>query len=195
MNGRLTLGLVIGLALLAGYIYLFELTEPDRPDPAAPIDVHGVTYGEYDIVGLIITGTERAAHFTRTDDSLTQDWQMVRPQTLTPDQVDQVRVNGAATRLGRLTAGQVITGVTTLAPYGLTPPLLTVTLTLSKGQALTLYGGDASPVADQRYLRPAAATDTIYLVAAFALDDLRSLLETPPLAPTPLPTITPRPTP
>ncbi|HXV98760.1 MAG TPA: DUF4340 domain-containing protein, partial [Anaerolineae bacterium] len=125
----------------------------------------------------------------RTHETPTQDWQMTRPITLAPPELDQVRVNGAATRLGGLTASQVITNATDLTQYGLAPsPELTVTLIISNGQKVTLYAGSQTPVAGSRYLRT-AEHEPVYLVSAFAIDDLLQLITEPPLAPTPLPAL------
>jgi hypothetical protein len=92
--------------------------------------------------------------------------------------------------MGKLTASQVITGVTDLAQYGLDPPELTVTLTISDGQKIILYTGAETPVDNNRYLRPAVADHSVYVVFGFAIDDLRRLLDDPPLTPVPRPTIT-----
>lgn len=194
MNGRVTLGLVIILAFLSGYVYFFELQTPDNTADNLT-EIYGTTYGEYDIVELEIVETENIAHFVRTKATFTRDWKMLRPLSLAAEALDQVRVNGAATRLGRLTASQVITGVTDLTQYGLASPQLTVTLTISNGQKIRLYAGDKTPVEDNRYLRLAADNQAVYLVFGLAIDDLFTLINDPPLAPTPLPTITPRPTP
>ena len=110
---------------------------------------------------------------------------MLLPTPAPPDRVDQVRVNGAATRLGSLTASQVITGVGDLDQYGLNPPVLTATLTISNGQQLVLYAGQAAPVGDQRYIRRAGDEHTVYLVYDFAVNELHRFVAMPPFAPTP----------
>jgi hypothetical protein len=58
---------------------------------------------------------------------------------------------------------------------------LTVTLTISNDQKIMLYTGNPTPVDNNRYLYKAADDRTIYLVFGFAIDDLRSLLEEPPV--------------
>lgn len=187
MNPKVTLGLVIFLVVLGGYVYFFEV-DPDKTDELDPdsssVQIYGTEYGEYDIVELEIVTPQGTAHFARTNETLTQDWQMLAPTPLRPDDVDQVRVNGAATRMARLTASQVITHVANLAQYGLDPPELTVTLTISNGQKIVLYTGNETPVAGSRYIRAAEDDQTVYLVSGFAVDDLRHLIEEPPLEPT-----------
>jgi len=132
-------------------------------------------------------GPHSSARFVRATETPTQDWEMLRPDAWPPDQIDQVRVNGAAYRLGRLTASQVITGVTDLAQYGLAPPELTVTLTISNGEKITFFAGTQTPIDDNRYLQAATDNQTVYLVYGLAVDELQRLLDDPPLAPTPLP--------
>jgi hypothetical protein len=78
-----------------------------------------------------------------------------------------------------------------LAQYGLDPPKLTVTLTISNEQKITFYAGAKTPVTDSRYLRPETDDQAVYLVFSFALDDLERLVQEPPLKPTPLPALTP----
>jgi hypothetical protein len=187
--------LVILLIALGGYVYLLEF-QPDDRNRLQQIDdttiaIHNTDYGEYDIVELEIVGAQEVIHFARTNQTLTRDWEMVRPARLQPDRLDQARVNGAATRMGKLTASQVITGVTDLAQYGLDPPQLTVTLTISNGQKITLYTGAETPINNQRYLRTQTDDQSVYLVVGFAIDDFHRMFDRPPLAPTPLPTITP----
>lgn len=193
MNPRVTLILIILLIALGGYIYFFEIkANDDQANPDSDlIQIYDAVYGEYDVVGLEIVGAQGKAHFSRTDETLTQDWQMLEPEPIPPDQLDQVWVNGAATRLAGLTASQVITGVTDLAQYGLEKPELTVTLTISDGQKITLYTGAETPVNNNRYIRTTADDRSVYLVFSFAVDDLFRLLTEPPLAPTPLPILIP----
>ncbi len=187
MNFRVTLALVVLVVALAGYVYFLPEEEPSKLEQAgnSGFEIYNRTYGEYDVVELEIDGAQGIAHFARTDQALTQDWKMVRPTPLAPERVDQVRVNGAATRLARLTASQVITGVTNLALYGLESPELTATLTISNGREIVLYTGAETPVNDNRYIRTAADEQTIYLVFAFAVEDLHRLLDEPPLWPAP----------
>ncbi len=188
VNPRITLILVILLAALGGYIYLFEMQGDEDVSSRPDVLLYDRAYGEYDIVELEIVGPQSKAHFARTDEAPTQDWEMLQPDSLSPDQVDQVRVNGAANRLGHLTASQVITGVANLAQYGLDPPVLIVTLTISDGQKITLHSGAETPVNDNRYLRIANGDQSIYLVFGFAADDLHRLLDEPPLKQTVGPT-------
>lgn len=195
MSPRVTLILIIVLVALGGYIYFFELHGSSQPNPGGSggnsIQIYDTAYGEYDVIELEIVGPTGMAHFSRTKGSLTQDWEMLLPTPMPPPQVDQVRVNGAAMRMGRLTANQVITEVNDLAQYGLDPPELSVTFTISNGKKITLYTGSETPVADNRYIRTATDDKSVFLVFSFAVDDLRRLLDEVPVAPTPLPTLIP----
>jgi hypothetical protein len=185
MNPKITIGLVLVMMALAGVIYMGEAGDQGRNDTteADSLPVLPAAYGEFDIVALDITTPEKIAHFARTGDAPNQAWQMTQPELLAPAELDQVRVNGAAVRLARLTASQVITGVTNLAQYGLDPAGLTVTLTISNGQKIVLDAGNEAPIGGNRYLRRSAAGDTVYLVSALAIDELHRLLIEPPRAP------------
>jgi len=185
MNPKTTLILLIALVTLGGYVYIFEFQEEDQERDTFP-KIFGAGYGEYDIVEMAITGRQSAAHFIRTDDSLTQDWEMLRPAPVPPAQLDQSRVNGAAARLAQLSASQVITGVTDLAPYGLDSPVLTVTLTISDGQKIALFSGTSTPVGGNRYVQLGPDEQSVYLVFDFAVDDLFRMLEELPLRITPM---------
>ena len=96
----------------------------------------------------------------------------------------------AASRLGRLTAEQVITSAINLAEYDLTPATLTVTLTLSNSQKIRLRTGHRTPVNNNRYLQTERDSQAVYIVYGFAVDELYKLIEAPPLRPTPLPILT-----
>lgn len=185
MKPRVTLLVVALLLVLAAYVYFFEL-EGNRPEDEAGTGVllYSTPYREYDVVELEITGPQNMARFVRTDEALDLPWQMVTPQTIPPEELDQVRVNGAAVRLAKLSASQVITGVTDLAQYGLQPPELTTTLTISNGQKLVFYAGAPAPVGGSRYVRTPEDEQAVYLVFGFAMDDLFRMVAEPPLMPT-----------
>ncbi len=195
MNSRSTLILLAVFFLLGGYLYFFQWPEQahDAPDNGQ-LPLYGISYGEYDLVALEIDGPPGTAHFARTNETFTRDWEMLQPFILAANEVDQVRVNGAATRLAHLTAGQAITSPTNLTQYGLDNPQLTVTLTISNGNSIILYAGQQTPVNNQRYLL-LNNDPTIYLIPTLAIDNLEALFVDPPVRPTPLPTITPNPTP
>jgi hypothetical protein len=177
------------LLLLSGYIYFFEgLGSDESPNPR---HIYDRFYGEYDLVGLEITRPPDQVYFTRTRSNLTQDWQMISPQALPPEALDQARVNGAATRLGGLVAEQIITDTLDLGQFGLAPPSLTVTLTISNGDKIVLQTGQQTPVRGNRYLKMAGPAQPIYVVYGLAVDDLHRLIETLPLRPTPLPSRSP----
>jgi hypothetical protein len=184
MNPKVTAVMVILLVAGGGYLYFFE--SPARPPETGDraVSIHPRGYGEYDLVGLELVGPHGSAHFARAAEASPGDWAMLRPESGPPGRIDQVRVNGSAYRLGQLMASQVITGVTDLAQYGLAPPTLTVTLTISNGEMITVFAGAPTPVNDNRYLRRAADEQTVYLVSGFAIDELQRLLDTPPLATT-----------
>lgn len=192
MNLKATRLLIIMLVAIGGYVYFFELDANEQPPANSAMPLHQRAYGEYDLVGLRV---ERAGsppfHFVRSAAMAEREWAMLAPNQLAPDHLDQARVNGAAVRLGQLSASQLITGVTDLAQYGLDPAELTVTLTISDGAHITLYTGAETPVNDQRYLRTAANDHTVYLVFGFAVDDLLRLWESPPLNPLLTPTVSP----
>ncbi len=191
MNRRLTLGLLGIFILLGGYIYFFIDIEFDSNEDADSI--WGEIYAPYDVVELEITTSQGYTHFVRTGDTPERDWQLITPTKITPDELDQVQVNGAATRLAILTIDQTLTDVSDLSPYGLLEPTITATLTLTNGQKLTLIGGADAPVNNQRYAQLPGDEQTVYVIFDFALDALQLIAASPPLAPTPFPTITPNP--
>jgi hypothetical protein len=188
VNGRVTFALLALLIVLGSYVYFFEIPTEPQPTETEEIPLFEKTYNEYDIVGFEIDSADGQAYFARTNETLTQDWQMLSPTKRPPAELDQARVNGAAVRLGWLTAGQVITNSRNLAQYGLAPPALTATLTISNGEKITLITGEQAPVNDQRYIQLGSEPGLVYLVPSLAVDALHDLLAVPPLVPTPLPT-------
>lgn len=185
MKPRVTLLVVALLMVLAAYVYFFELdSRQPEGEAGTGILLYGRPYREYDVVELEITGPQHTARFVRTTEALDLPWQMVTPQTISPQELDQVRVNGAAVRLAKLSASQVITGVNNLVQYGLQSPELTTTLTISNGQKLIFYAGAPAPVGGSRYVGTPEDMQAVYLVFGFAMDDLFRMVAEPPLMPT-----------
>ncbi|MEM7348971.1 MAG: DUF4340 domain-containing protein, partial [Chloroflexota bacterium] len=186
MNNRVTIGLLLILVILGLYLYFFELNEPNQDlfDENAILIPGFGSYDEFDIVGLEIDGPQGSVQFARTSDTLSQPWEMLQPEALPSDAVDQVRVNGTAVRLGRLTANQVISS-TDLVQYGLSPPELTVTLTISNGDKVVFYTGNQTPVNYSYYMQPETDSESIYVVFSVAVTELHRLLAEIPLVPTP----------
>lgn len=186
MNPRLTAGMVLLLLVLGGYAYYLSRQPATEDEPTAadePVPLHETEYHEYDIVAWEIVGPQSAAQFVRTDLEPTRDWAMTFPIAIPPEQLDQVRVNGAAVRLASLTAHQAIDNVSDLTQYGLNPPLVTATLTISSGETVTVLGGLPTPVGFQSYVRLPADESTVYVVPGVAIDELRRMLDAPPVDP------------
>ncbi|MFQ5611633.1 MAG: DUF4340 domain-containing protein [Anaerolineae bacterium] len=181
MNQRATLLTVAVFLLLGAYVLFFELRPADQAPslPAtSPLQVFDVA--EKDIVILKVQSGAGQVEFGR-DPALNGDWAMRLPEDRPADQVDQVLVNGNATRIGRLRAMRVFTEGIDLPAFGLAEPQLEVTLTLTNRHQLTLLFGGSNPLGSSNYARRGDDATVVYLIDRFVLDDLRRLVTQPPL--------------
>lgn len=77
--------------------------------------------------------------------------------------VDQEKAADMAADIGSLTARRQLTGVESLADYGLDAPLFSVTVSLADGTAATIEQGGDNSLSGQTYVR-VSGDDSVYLV-------------------------------
>lgn len=157
---------------------LFELRPAEEvvsTPSVSPSQIFDVA--DKEIVAVEVRSPDGRVAFRRSA-ALQGDWEMTFPQ---PAAVDQVVVNGNASRLGRLRATRVLTGLTDLAEVGLEAPRLAVTLTLTNSRQLQLWVGDVNPTSTASYARRGDEDTIVFLVDQFVVEELQRLITQAPV--------------
>jgi hypothetical protein len=179
MRLRSTGILLVVFALLAGYVYFFEIKKPLRQ---APVDKSTwvLTLALDDVQQLTVANLGRSAAFVKSDGV----WHIGASNG---EEADSTRLESVLLSLVDLQATRALTqSLESLATYGLESPAMTVALGLINGGQETLLFGDRNPGGTQYYVLH-KGSDPVFLVYAALADDLRGLVDNPPLKPTPLP--------
>lgn len=185
MKVRNTLILVVVFALLAGYVYFFEIKKIEEgEEEEGPKTTQVFDLVADDVVELTVKGPEGIARLRHVEG---QPWQIEEP---IQEEADDVRVTSLVNRLATLTASRTLTETGSLATYGLAEPQLTAELKTRDNQLEALLAGDKNPQGSSYYVQK-EGDENVYLVYASTIDDLKRLITEPPKKPTPTPTFTP----
>ena len=156
----LTLVLVLMAGATLGAQYLTQTESVTETVETIPL----TTLTADDVTGLSWTCDGVSYHFTKKDGA----WHNVDDAAF-PASTEAL--NDMAEDLAALTATRSITGVTSIADYGLSEPAFTLMAEWSDGTTVTYSMGDALPFGDGYYLGLSTKTDVVYAVEE-ALDDL-----------------------
>lgn len=140
-----------------------------------------------DITAITVTmGLERVAV-----QHSAEGWRMLLPAESPADEPRLIRI---ASSLADLRYTRVLADVGNLGDFGLQPPQAQATLVFSGGLKIDLTVGITNPIGSSRYVQ-IAGDPKVYLVSAYALQDLFDLVQSPPYEPTPIPSPSPVETP
>lgn len=156
----LTLVLVLMVGATLGVKTLTQTESVTETEETIPL----TTLTADDVTGLAWTCDGVSYHFTKKDGA----WHNADDAAF-PASTDAL--NDMAEDLAALTATRTISGVTSIADYGLGEPAFTLTAEWSDGTTVTYSMGDALPFGDGYYLGLSTKTDVVYAVED-ALDDL-----------------------
>ncbi len=196
MKPRTTLIIVVLFALLAGYVYFFELNKtPEQLSaqlgtPTARPTMYALQLTPSDVKSLEISDlhTPRQVVVTRAGDN----WQVNQPADKA---ADSSQVESAVWDLTSLQATRVLTNVTDLAPFGLVTPTIEVRLVMSDTKQYAFLVGNKAPTTSSYFINYTGDNTRVFLVDMNGIDTVKAWLDTPPYQPTPTPTFTPSPTP
>lgn len=187
MKFRNTLILIAILAILAGYVYFFEIKReaPAQQEPAQvildlnPDDIISlaVAWGDGDPVLRLARGEGEA-------------WRVEMPAE---DAADHIRVSNSVASLARLEAMRLLEErPADLSVYGLHAPAWKFLIGTREGGEETLWVGDQNPTRTG-YFCQKQGDPAVYLVASSVIRDISGWASNPPYlpTPTPLPTDTP----
>ncbi len=187
MRGRDTLILLAILVLLGGYYYFFEIRseKEESTESSAPqsTDIFEGVWAE-DVTALTVKSISGTVELRLPEGGT---WHIEKPTT---EEADHDKVQAAVSSVVQLSASRTLTeDIENLAVYGLAPPQAVLTMTLKNGGERTLLIGDKNPTGNSYYVRrPDEAEMTIYLVPAYAVDQVKNFIGQPPVKPTPTPT-------
>jgi len=182
MRWRNTALLLVIFALLAGYVYFFELK---REEPPKFQFVQVLELEKDQIKSLEVQDNEggKAVKVVKGEDGV---WRMEKPFSA---EADQNRLEGLIGRVAQLRASRMFTEELNLADFGLAEPAYTVRIGLADGSEYVLQVGDENPQGSGYYLRK-EGEEGLYLVYLGTINDLKRLITRPPEKPTPTPTPT-----
>ncbi len=190
MNFRITLILLIVLIALGGYLYWSGRNQTDTAENGeSQIETVSVLeLNPEDIQGITVTSpTSGTLSLSRSSDT----WNITDPLD---EPANSVRVTQVVSDVAGLSATRIITPTDdNLAQYGLDTPAYTVDLVGDGDTLATLHLGNASPSGSGTYIQ-VDTSPTIYLVPSIEISDFQEWVSTPPLQPTPIPTMPPLPT-
>lgn len=196
MKPQTTLIIVAVFALLAGYVYFFELNKtpeqisatlgtPTAKPPTYVIQVDSLNIKSVELADL---RAPREVKVSRTETS----WQLNKP---VEKPADRFSVESAAAALASLKASRVLTDVTNLGQYGLITPTLEARIVMNDNQQYAITVGGKTADARSYYATYTGDNTRVFLIDASSIDTIKVWLDTPPYEPTPVPTSTPAPTP
>jgi len=170
MNYRFSFILLVLVAIVGGYVVLFQIQyrgEPERPNPW----VYDVTYA--DIVGVQVTHAGETQSFVKIETG----W--VFSETGEP--VDLDRWGGITLLLAGPRSSRVLEAVVQDASnFGLDPPLSRFELTLKSGSKVVVFTGHKTPDNSNSYAMTPGST-ALFTVPADWTDVLTRLVTEPPV--------------
>jgi hypothetical protein len=188
VKARNTLILVALFAVLFGYVYFFELNKTPAqlgtPTPPAPVvfDLNASDVNSIEIRDLV---SSRQVKVTRTGGG----WQVDLPVYKA---ADGGSIDTALSALVQLQATRVLTDVTDVAQYFVTPTI-EARLIMTGTQTYAITVGGETPDGSSYYVTYTGDKSKVFTVATSSIDTLKGWLAAPPYQPTPTPTFTPTP--
>jgi hypothetical protein len=200
MKFRNTAILFVVLIIVGGYVYYTEgrpASQLPRQSAGAPTVEPALNIDPAQVLTITVQGPTGLTSLSRA--KADSPWQMNTTVPLTdtvggPQEADPVRASNTLSIVSHISSNRVLTGVTDLAAYGLASPSWSVIVEGVGSERHTLYLGDKNPDGSSYYARREGSA-AIYLIPIYTGDDLRGLVENPPVKPTPTPTPTQTPTP
>ena len=179
MNVRVSLVLLVILALVGSYVFLFELRKPEEAQLLPPwfYDVE-----TFEIQHINIAHQGQSMAYARGAD---QKWYF---DDGTGRPVDSGKFSGMTLLLsGPRSQRELEEEDLEPASFGLEPPQTEITVGLTEGRSVSVELGDVTPAGDGQYAR-LKRFSKIFVVTSSWGEVLTKLVTEPPYPPTPTPT-------
>src|SRR5579871_3948436 len=187
---RTTLAMLLAFAVLGLGVLVLDKTQPA---PSSDTTVYVLNVPDTDVQRLDVTTFGGSTAFERADPF---GWKFASDGT----QADLSRVSSVVNRLAKLRSNAKVTdNVGDPAPYGLSTPAITTTLTMKDGTKYTLLIGNET-VNNAAYYAILQGHTDLHTIATLLEGDIAKLVSDPPVptatpAASPIPVITTTPTP
>ena len=169
MNYRVSFILVVLVAIVGGYVVLFQLGDTEPVEPQSPW-VYDITFG--DITGVKVTHRDDTQTFIRSESG----WVFADSGEL----VDNDRWGGVPLLLTGPRSSRVLEEeVQDPASFGLDPPLTHIVVTLRSDRGIDLFIGDKTPDAGSSYVM-VDGSETLFTAPSDWTDVLTRLVTEPP---------------
>jgi len=184
MSTRTTLVLLALLILVAGGVYFIEFRKPAGEAAATPNAASSMLLN---LTAPAINGITMRDTISNTQVSATCDvsgtWWLTSPVA---QPADPTTMSSVASQLSSIYVQRVLTPTGSLAEYGLVTPTLSVEIDSVSGR-LSFVIGDMTPSKGAYYVQKAGDAH-VYLVDTSLVDELRNVVDKPPVAVAPMPT-------
>ena len=169
MNYRVSFILVVLVAIVGGYVVLFQLQNSGEVEPQNPW-VYDITFG--DITGIKVTHREDTQTFIRSESG----WVFAD----SGEPVDNDRWGGVPLLLTGPRSSRVLEEVVQdPASFGLDPPLTHIVVALRSGREIDLFIGDKTPDVRSSYAM-VGGSPPLFTVPSDWTDVLTRLVTEPP---------------
>lgn len=196
MKPRNTLIVVALFALLAGYMYFFEINKTPAQlsaqlgTPSATPPLYALQFDSTQVDSIQVSDLQAPRQVIVKRNGAA--WQVLQPTQKT---ADGFPVETAISGFASLQASRILTSVTDLAPYGFVTPTLEIRMVMSDTKQYALTVGGKTPNGQNYYVTYTGDKKQVFLVSTNSIDEIKNWLDNPPYQPTPTPTFTPSPTP
>lgn len=186
MNPRNTIIVVVVLVLLVGALVVsgeFNSAGPSTTTPTVPPpQVLNLQASNVKTVLLTDLRQVRQVQVTRTDSG----WQIDQP---VQKPGDSATIDGAVQQLATLQASRVLTDVTNINQYFITPTLdARLTMTDTKSYGITI--GNQTPDGSNYYAAYTGDKSQVFVISSTVVQTLLTWFDNPPVQSTPAPTAT-----
>jgi hypothetical protein len=178
MSTRTTLVLLALLILVAGGVYFMEFRTPSGGTVATPSAASSTLLN---LTAPAINGITMRDTVSNTQVSATRDvsgtWWLTSPVA---EPADPTAMSSVASGLSSIYVQRTLTPTGSLAEYGLVTPTLSVEIDSVSGP-LSFVVGDMTPSQGAYYVQKAGDTH-VYLVDTSLVNELRNVVDKPPVA-------------
>ena len=177
MSFRVSFILLVLVAVVGGYVLLFELQKTPKAAENAPW-LFAVGMEEFAIISLEHTGQKQV--FENTPDG----WVFLDTrQAVNPERWGGIPLLLTGPRSTRVAKAQIDNP----ADYGLDPPQSVFTVMLKRGQSITTLLGNKTPDGQNHYGQVIGSAP-LFLIPASWGNVINEIVDNPPFPPTPTPT-------